>query len=187
MRTLHRHAAAPGFSGALILATWLVACNSPRQSASPPLSGSAPAPAGPSTETAPEGGPTMSRGSISPLEGYTKTRTGTMDSDRGTLTRTGSALVIHYDIGHSAGLHMSPERKPECSWYREQVVGPHQVTAGIVQADGGRTLVVSLRGKDRNPWTYPANFWAEVHSDAHVAEVLLTALAYAPEQTGQPR
>lgn len=120
-------------------------------------------------------------GTVQLLEGWTQKRTGTKDSEMGQITRPDGRLIVNYDIGFLAGTHMSEQRKAECIWFKEQMIHGNRAIIGLVKTKEARELVVTLLGPDiREPFKYPANFWATVQNDEDITDVLLVALSYKP-------
>jgi hypothetical protein len=94
----------------------------------------------------------------------TNKRTGTKDSERGELNSNG--LLIYYDIGFSAGAHMSMSRRKECTFYEERNFNNYKTCIGLINKDGKRELVVTIWGEyAKSPWTFPANFWGEIKDE----------------------
>lgn len=121
-------------------------------------------------------------GTIELPAGFSERRTGTMDSRRGELRRGGGDLVITYDIGAMAGLHMHPAQAPSCVWFKNHLMGDRRVYAGLEAKTGKKILTVSVVSSDgaHDPFKYPANFTATVQSEEDMADVLLIALSYRP-------
>ena len=121
-------------------------------------------------------------GSISLPSGYIEHRTGTKDSRMGEITSQSGVLIIHSDIGFSAGTHMYPGRKGECTWYQEQTINGRNVAAGIIEKEGAQQLIITMTGQStKDAWTLPANFWATITDSKDVADVFLIALSYQPK------
>ena len=66
------------------------------------------------------------------LPGFKEKKIGTKDSRRGVITSQKGNMVINYDIGEMAGLHMSPKDKTKCRWYKEQVIGKQRINIGLI-------------------------------------------------------
>ena len=107
-------------------------------------------------------------------------RSGVTDSWMGEILSRSRRLRISFDIGHMAGLHMSPARKAESIWFRVDTLNGREVHAGLIAASGQRQFVVTIPGTGRDPWSLPANFWATVGGDADMAEVMRLARSYRP-------
>lgn len=120
-------------------------------------------------------------GTIQLPDRWTEKRTGTKDSRMGEIARPDRTLVVHYDIGFSAGTHMAASicQKMECVWYREQMIDGHRASIGLVMTDAGRELRVTILDPDLREFRrYPANFWAQVRNEEDVADTLLIAMSY---------
>jgi hypothetical protein len=121
-------------------------------------------------------------GAVQLPAGWTQKRTGTIDSERGQITGPNGKLIVNYDIGAMAGIHMSDHRKAECIWYKEQMIHGRRALIGLVKTQAGRALVVTFFDRDNREWAkYPANFWSTVQDDEDIADTLLIALSYEPK------
>jgi hypothetical protein len=120
-------------------------------------------------------------------------RTGTKDSDRGEVRL--DKLLIEYDIGLMAGVHVSsynrdgdrfPQGNPTpFSVYEERTVGALQATLGLRPSRNGTSTEVvatlqDLGGLRNSPMTLPANFWAQVHTKAELQQFLAVVFSYRP-------
>jgi hypothetical protein len=124
-------------------------------------------------------------GTIQLLAGFSEKKTGTKDSRRGEISRDKPPLVIGYDIGRMAGLHMSPGEMKECVWFKEQTVNDGKYYIGMEKKDGNKILIISVIPKEG--WSvahyvssYPANFWATVRTEEDIADAILIATSYCP-------
>lgn len=124
----------------------------------------------------------------------TQRRTGTKDSDRGEMRLDG--LLITYDIGRMAGTHISaynrggdrfPEGNPvPFSAYEERKVGSLQATLGLRPNRSGTGIEVVATLQDPGQLlndaagSFPANFWAVVHTEAELQQFLAVAFSYRP-------
>ena len=75
---------------------------------------------------------------------------------------------------------MHPEKKGACLWFKEQMIAGQKCYIGMEKKEGDKMLTISIvpsDGQIREPWTYPANFWATVKTEQQIAE--LTAIATA--------
>jgi len=102
------------------------------------------------------------------VPGYQHRRIQGIDSSVGEIVK-GDRVVIHYDIGQLAGLHVVPENKARCKRYEEKRIsgqtarycfGDHALTATFVQTS--------------------ANFYAFPADDAELADVLIMLDSYRP-------
>jgi hypothetical protein len=122
----------------------------------------------------------------------TQRRTGTKDSDRGEVRLDG--LLISYDIGAMAGTHISSYNRGgdrdaggnpiSFSAYEERTVSSLQATLGLRPGQGGTEVVATLQAPGRplhdSPFSFPANFWAVVHTDAELQQFLAVVFSYRP-------
>jgi hypothetical protein len=119
----------------------------------------------------------MRTGSIMLLPGYAHQAYRGTDSAPGVIQRSDGTLVINYDIGGMAGIHMSPERRPECAWLIEHTVnGLRAYTGMIIQGTRREVITTILSDFVR----MPANFTAEVHDDRDLAEFMVIVGSYVP-------
>ena len=94
---------------------------------------------------------------------------GGTDSVMGTLTRQRDGFAIRFDIGAMAGTHVQPGMRAQCTRYREFEVA-HRRAASCLRANGTiRRIDVTIGGEDRLP-SWPANFYADLRSEAELAE-----------------
>jgi hypothetical protein len=123
-------------------------------------------------------------GTIQLLPSFSEKRTGTIDSRRGEITRENPPFVITYDIGAMAGLHMRPKLEGECLWFKEQIMANQKCYIGMKQKGTDKILTISIvpsDGQIKEPWTYPANFWATVKTDEDIEQMKQIALSYLPK------
>ena len=123
-------------------------------------------------------------GTIQLPPGFSEKRTGTADSRRGEISRSNPLFVITYDIGAMAGLHMHPEKKGSCLWFKEQMMEGQKCYMGMEKKEEGKVLTISIVPPDghiRTPWPYPANFWATVTTDEDIEHLKQIALSYVPK------
>ena len=124
-------------------------------------------------------------GTIQLPAGFSEKRTGTIDSRRGEISKNNAHFVITYDIGFSSGLHMHPQKKDACLWFKEKMEAGQRCYIGMEEKGTDRILTISVVpadgvGRKMNPWTYPANFWASVKTDEDIETVKHIALSYSP-------
>ena len=129
----------------------------------------------------------VNAGTVELLDGYVAKHTGTVDSWRGEFHPPGgdATSVIHCDIGHMAGTHVSQIKKHEYGWYREQRINGHLTRAALIRDKTGPRVAVTIYGEEHEPWGY-ANFWSYDTSDRGVAELMLTALSFKGEPGVKP-
>lgn len=123
-------------------------------------------------------------GTIQLPAGFSEKRTGTRDSRMGEISKNNAHFVITYDIGRSSGLHMHPKKKGACLWFKEQLIAGQKCYIGMEMKGAGKMLTISIvpsDGKIREPWTYPANFWAIVKTDEDIEHMKQIALSYLPK------
>ena len=120
-------------------------------------------------------------GTIEVPNGFHHQRTGTKDSERGVITSP-QGLTLNYDIGRMAGTHMYSGLQKDCLWYREQFINGRDVISGIINRDGKKQLIITIREREQAKGVFqsPANFWADTKRDEDIAEVILIALSYSP-------
>jgi hypothetical protein len=105
------------------------------------------------------------------------------DSSMGEIRRSNDTLVIWYDIGPMAGIHMHPKKRSECSWFREQIINGRKVYMGLIEKEGRRELIVTIMMNERNePLTLPANFRATVRNKRDIADLKKIATSYQPKE-----
>ncbi len=117
----------------------------------------------------------LNRGKISAPKNCINTRTGTKDSDKGKLKI--SELLIHYDIGFSAGTFIHSGMKNDCIWYREIVLNGNEMIVGLQKTEYKTTLVVTVYG-DLDTMCFPANFRAKVKNENDIKTLLDIAVSY---------
>lgn len=119
-------------------------------------------------------------GRVEMLQGFAHKPARGRDTHVGTIARGDETLTIHYDIGRMAGRSMGDERKNDCVWYREQLIGGRKVCAGLVKDGAGRELIVTVNSSENEKvaTNEPANFMAKVVTDQDIADVLLTVVTY---------
>lgn len=119
-------------------------------------------------------------------------RTGTKDSDRGEVRLNG--LLIGYDIGAMAGVHVSAYNRGGDSFpggnpvpfsaYEERTVKPPQAKLGLRSGPDGPAVVATLqapgRPLDDSAVSFPANFWAVVYTKAELQQLLAVVFSYRP-------
>jgi len=123
-------------------------------------------------------------GTIQLPPGFSEKRTGTIDSRRGEIARNNPHFVITYDIGAMSGLHMHPKKKGSCLWFKEQMIAGQKCYIGMEKKGADNMLTISIvrpDGQIREPWTYPANFWATVKTDEDIEHMKQIALSYLPK------
>jgi hypothetical protein len=93
------------------------------------------------------------------------------------------SLLIHYDIGFSAGAHMGKHRIKDCSSYYDTAINGHLAWVGLIKDTAGTKLIVTINDyASRNPFSFPVNFWAIVRDKADMREVLKIIFSYKPKQ-----
>jgi len=120
-------------------------------------------------------------GTFEAHEDFTFKRTGTADSYMGTLTRKSDGFTITFDVGWMAGIQMSDRKRAQCEFYRRHNVGGVAASTGIERVDDRRRIVTTI-DFDSNVRRVPANFWADVRTEAEVAEFLLIVTTYKPKE-----
>jgi hypothetical protein len=111
----------------------------------------------------------------------TNRRTGTIDSERGELTTDGS--TIYYDIGFSAGAHMSSDRKNECGFYTEQNFKGYKTDIGLIKKEGKSELIITIWGDyTRSVSCFPANFWRNIDDEKDIKAMLEIVSSYKPAE-----
>jgi hypothetical protein len=114
--------------------------------------------------------------SIRLLPGYTIEHSQATDSYGGTIRRS-DGWHIGIDIGHMSGLWANPD-KPEASiWVFQQTIKGHRVYIALRKGgDNGdeKELCVTF------PNPEGANFFASVHNERDISEMLLMVLTYVP-------
>ena len=121
----------------------------------------------------------MRTGTIVLPKGYTHHPLNGTDSSPGTFVRADGGFTVHYDIGGMAGNHMGAHRRAECAWYVEHRVNGRPAYTGMIVGEGRRRLVTTIMG-ERERWSTPANFTADVSSDRDVAEFMPIVGSYVP-------
>jgi hypothetical protein len=116
-------------------------------------------------------------------------RTGGTDSYTGELHLKG--LLIYYDIGKMAGVHVSAYNRGgnggksvPFSAYEERKVDSLQLTLGLRPSPKGSEVVATLQDPSRllrdSASLFPANFWAVVHTEAELQQFLSVVFSYRP-------
>ena len=108
---------------------------------------------------------------------YTMRQTGTIDSVMGVI-KCPRGIVIEFDIGHMAGIHMHERRKAECEWYIEHTIAGQLAFTGVRRVEGKRRIITTTYGE--LPASEPANFWADVRNEKDVATFLAIVTTYKP-------
>jgi hypothetical protein len=121
----------------------------------------------------------MRTGTIVLPQGYTHRPLNGTDSSPGSFVRADGGFTVHYDIGGMAGTHMSPYRRAECTWYVEHRVDGRRAYTGMIVSEGRRRIITTIMG-ERERWSTPANFTADVRGDRDVAEFMLIVGSYVP-------
>jgi hypothetical protein len=122
-------------------------------------------------------------GEITLPEGFVHKRIGMTDSLMGEIRRSSGTLVISYDIGPMAGIHMHPQRRRECTWFQEQLIEGRKVYLGLIEKQGKRELIVTMMmDEGSDPLTLPANFRATVRNKRDIADVKKIAASYRPKR-----
>ncbi|HYU33092.1 MAG TPA: hypothetical protein VEW48_13105 [Thermoanaerobaculia bacterium] len=107
-------------------------------------------------------------GNMQIVPGYQHRRLQGIDTSVGEILK-GDRVVIRYDIGRLAGLHVTPEDKARCKHYEEKRISgqtarycfrDHELTATFVQTS--------------------ANFYATPADDAELNDVLIMLDSYRP-------
>jgi hypothetical protein len=112
-------------------------------------------------------------GSVHLLPGYKLTHGQGTDSYVGSISRPGG-LEIGIDIGAMAGLWANPGEPQKHVWVFEQTIRGHTVFIGLCPTGDNNTEKMLCV-------TYPrdaVNFYAVVHSDQEITEMLSMALTY---------
>jgi hypothetical protein len=130
----------------------------------------------------------LSNGTVAAVYGFSNKKTGTADSDRGEITN--GTLLIYYDIGFSAGTHMSDLNKQLFDWYVDNTNENWRTMLGIKKGKDSSEIVITIYGgdnvfaqrKEPSPVLYPANFWAYVKTEADIKNLLEIAWSYTPKQ-----
>jgi hypothetical protein len=117
----------------------------------------------------------ISVGKIALPPHYTYARTGTIDSDMGTITGP-QGFVVNFDVGYMAGTHMAESRRKECEWFLEHTVGGRRALTGVVRKDGKRVLITTIWSQ--TPRDVPANFWTTVRTEKDVAMFMAIVTTY---------
>jgi len=126
---------------------------------------------------------TLDVGEVTLPKGFVHKRIGMTDSLMGEIRRLDGALVISYDIGPMAGIHMHPQKRNECSWFQEQIIDGRTVYIGLIEKQGKRELIVTIMmDEGSEPMTLPANFWATVRNKRDIANVKKIATSYKPKR-----
>jgi hypothetical protein len=125
-------------------------------------------------------------GTITLPAGFSEKRTGTIDSRMGEISKNNAHFLITYDIGFSSGLHMHPEKRDACIWFREQMAAGQTCYIGMEKRGEDKVLTISIvpeggAGQIGSPWTYPANFWATVKTEEDIADLTQIAMSYLPK------
>ena len=132
------------------------------------------------------------RGTVQLPPQATQQRTGTKDSDRGEIRLPG--LLITYDIGHSAGTHVSALNRggDTFPWgnptpfgaYEERAGDIWRATLGLRPRPDGTEVVATLLAPAPSATlpdvSFPANFWADVRTEAELRQFLAVVSSYRP-------
>ena len=128
-----------------------------------------------------------SRGAFTIPDSFSQKRTGTKDSEMGEIARRDGALVIHYDIGQSAGTRMHRGLEKECAWIREYSIGKHKALIGLMQKGTAREMVATIGAKEiaagEKNRGLPANFWTTVKNDEDLTDFLLIVASFRTPET----
>ena len=113
--------------------------------------------------------------SVQLLPGYKLVQGSDTDSYGGSISRP-DGLHIQIDIGPMSGLWADPSKPEKHLWVFQQTIRGHTVFIGIrPHGDHNTEKLLCV--------TYPrgiVNFFAVVHSDQEIAEMLSMALTYEP-------
>jgi hypothetical protein len=110
--------------------------------------------------------------------GFTFQHTGTIDSFRGTLTRTADGFTIAFDVGLMAGTHMGAFREHDCTFYQIHRINGIPAFTGIQSTAHGQRITTSIFDPKSLGNPAPANFWADITRDSDIAEFLLIVSTY---------
>jgi hypothetical protein len=127
------------------------------------------------------------------LDGYTFQRGKTFDTINGKILGP-SGFTIGFESGTGAGYEADPARRSQYISFREQVVNGHKVYLALAKprrdspwrprersrGGTGRMLLVTFPGKMSE--LDAANFWAEVLTEAEIADMLLMVLTFDPSR-----
>lgn len=108
---------------------------------------------------------------------FVNRRTGTIDSDRGQISN--SSLTIYYDNGFTAGAHVNNTIKDSFSLFIDTLLYGHRTLIGVKAGQGSKEIVITILGFDnKDPFTFPANFWAIVRTEEEMQQALMVSLSY---------
>jgi hypothetical protein len=136
------------------------------------------------TQPAPAETHDVGSGTFEASEDFVFKHTGTIDSFRGTLTRTSDGFAITFDVGLMAGVHMSDSNKAKCTFYRRHSIGGRLASTGIERIADGQRITTTI-DYDSKTQRAPANFWADIRKDSDIAEFLLIVTSYKPKSNDQ--
>ena len=119
-------------------------------------------------------------GTLEVPDDFVFTKTGTMDSFRGTLVRKSDNFTITFDIGKMAGTAMTESKKATCTYFRRHRIGAFSATTGI-ETISGKSQITTTFDYDSKTERAPANFWATISKDTDIADFLLIIGSYQPK------
>lgn len=90
-------------------------------------------------------------------------------------------VAINYEMGHSEGMAVDPDRKADYVWYREQKING-RITRYALTKSGVLTISIAL-SKQPNT-SHAANFYGAIKKPEDIADMLLMIMPFAYENCG---
>lgn len=108
---------------------------------------------------------------------FSNKRTGTIDSDRGELSRPN--FTIFYDIGKMSGAHITDRNTRNSSYFTMSTYNGYKTYIGLRKEGDKDQLIITIWEPNQSS-SFPANFWAYVKSKQDVKDMITIFMNFQP-------